>query len=121
MNAQPALAAAKAFSMDAPADAESQGSTAEQWGEGPAAGPSQNDPAATPQLPEELLLMLRCITRSAQHALRSHAWLQVVNVAIQAWNVLRAVCDCAPRAITMHTGTPSYLHSMMNQAEGIFI
>ena len=60
-----------------------------------------------PCLPEELLLLFLYITRSAQHALRSEAWLQVINAAIQAWNVLRAVGERAPCAITMPAGTTS--------------
>jgi hypothetical protein len=89
MNTQSALSAALKYSMETASSLKEQ-TTSDQ-----------------PQLPQELLLMLRCITRSSQHALRSHAWLQVVNAAIQAWNALRSVRDCAPCAITMHAGNSS--------------
>jgi hypothetical protein len=107
MNAKSALSAARQFSMDTASNLEPQGSLVVQRGEGPNVHPTRNaadDSSQRPQVPKELLLLLRCITRSSQHALRSHAWLQVVNSAIQAWNALRSLCDCAPRAITRHAG-----------------
>lgn len=118
MSAQPALSAAHTFSMENSDNLVPQSSTAEQWGEGPNADPNASENASQqPQLPQELLLLLRCITRSAQHALRSHAWLQVINAAIQAWNALRAIGDCAPRTITMHAGNPSCIHGMQSSCK----
>lgn len=114
MNAKSALAAAAIFSMDTESDLEPQGSTVEQWGEGPAAAtplkPRGRFPAAATAAGAAPIIC--CITRSSQHALRAHAWLQVINAAVQAWNALRALGGCAPRAITMYAGTPSRLESM---------
>lgn len=97
--------------MEVASNLEPQNSTVEQWGEGLAADPSHStseERPEQPRLPQELLLLLRCIARSSQHAVRSKAWLQVINAAIQAWNVLRAVGESAPCAVTMPAGTAPY-------------
>ena len=91
MSAQTALSAAQSFSMEVASNLEPQNSTVEQWGEGLAADPSHStseERPEQPRLPQELLLLLRCIARSSQHAVRSKAWLQVINAAIQALSLI---------------------------------
>jgi hypothetical protein len=61
-----------------------------------------------PELPKPVATVLRCITRSAQLALRAGAHLQVVNAAIQLWNVLRALSTAGARVLTAHYGSAAW-------------